>query len=92
MVGRVARDPQLAGAHGHPRIELLQPGHHDRVGVSWDEHLQDAPAGRRDDRRGQGGVPAARDREVWPVLGVDATQPLDHLEMDQDTEEVAGLV
>ena len=62
MVGRVAGDSRLAGAHGHPRVELLQPGQHDGIGVDGDEHLQDAPAGCRDDGRGEGGVPATRDR------------------------------
>ena len=51
-----------------------------------------AAAGRGDDGGRERGVPAARDREVAPVVRVGEAEPLDDLEPDQDAEQVAGLV
>ena len=88
QVGRVAGDAGLAFAHGELGAERPEP-HDDRgVGVGRDEHEQPAPGRARDDRGGEGGVPAAGDRE-WNVV---ARGSAADLELEQRPEEMAGLV
>ena len=63
QIGRVAGDAGLPLAHGELRSEGPQPRDDRGVGVGRDEHEQPAAGRARDDGGGEGGVPAAGDRE-----------------------------
>ncbi len=63
VIGGVAGEAVGARADGDLGSERLQPAEHDGIGVRRDEHEQPPAAGRRDDRCGQRGVPAAGDGE-----------------------------
>ena len=90
--GRVAGNARMPRAGRDVCAERGEPLEHDRVGVDRDEDAQGPAAGRGDDGGRERGVPAARDRELSPVVRVGEAEPFDDLEPDQDAEQVAGLV
>ena len=90
--GRIAGLPCDPRADGEVRPELLQPCENHRVGVDRDEDVEGAPPGCGDDRRGERGVAAARDREVGAAGGVGQPELLRDLEVEQHPEQVPGLV
>ena len=65
--GRVAGLARRSRAGGDDRAELLEPREHGRLGIDRDEDAQRALAGGGDDGGREGGVAAARDREVGPL-------------------------
>ena len=90
--GRIARLPCDPRADGEVRPELLEPGENHRIGVDRDEDAKRAPTRSGDDRRGERGIAATRDREVGAAGGVGQPELLRDLEVEQHPEQVAGLV
>jgi hypothetical protein len=94
VVGRVAGNAGVARGHDQVGLELLEPGHHDRVGVRGDEHLQPPARSPGHDGGGQRRVAARRDGErPADARGrLEQAGPFGHLEVDREAHEVPCLV
>ena len=88
-IAGLARRPR---AGGDDRPELLEPCEHGRLGIDRNEDAQRALARRGDDGGREGGVAAARDREIGSARGIGQPEPLRDLEIEQHAEEMPGLV
>ncbi len=92
QVRRVAGHTGLAGADHNLRLELAQAADDAGFGISRDEHGQPPAAGPGHDGRGQCRVPAAGDRQVAAVPGVEDTGLFHDRQMYEHTHEVPALV
>jgi len=92
VVRGVARHAGLPLTHRECRPQLLQPRHDLLVGPRRDEHVQRPPAGPGHDPGRQRCVPAAGDGQSSGRRVAGQAEPFDDLQMDQQPEEMPGLV